>query len=80
VAKRHVVLSESGPPCPRCRRPMQVREHDLIREKHLRQPYYFKRWFYCRHSECKTTLVMREEHKVWNENQDGPLASPEGNA
>jgi hypothetical protein len=69
--KKYVIVSESGPPCPRCGRPMQIREHDLIREKHLRQPYYYTRWFYCHNRKCKTTLVMREMYKVWNDNQAG---------
>ena len=63
---RHIVITENGPACPRCGRPMQVREHDRIRPKQLRQPYYFKRWFYCTNRRCKTTTVMREEFKVWN--------------
>ena len=69
VSKRYVIVSESGPLCPRCARPMEVREHDRIREKHLRQPYYYTRWFYCRNRNCKTTLVTQEMYKVWNDNQ-----------
>ena len=45
---------------------MQVREHSRIRARQLRQPYYFRRWFYCTHRDCKTTMVMQEEFKVWN--------------
>ena len=48
---------------------MEVREHDEVRPKHLRQPYYYSRWFNCRHIECKTTLVMPEKFKVWNDNE-----------
>jgi hypothetical protein len=62
------VIGTNGPPCPGCGRPTQVREHDRIRPKHLRQPYYFKRWFCCQHEDCPTTLYMREEFKVWNKN------------
>ena len=65
----YVVIGEAGPPCPRCSRPMQVREHDRIREKQLRQPFYYSRWFCCMHNDCRTTLVMRDEFKVWNSDQ-----------
>ena len=51
--RRFVVLNERGPGCPRCGRPMQVREHDRIREKQLRQPFYYSRWFRCMHKGCK---------------------------
>jgi hypothetical protein len=61
-----VVTSDKGPACPRCGRPMQIREHDRIRPKQLRQPFYYRRWFRCMHKDCKTTLVMYEEFKVWN--------------
>jgi len=43
--RKYMIVSEDGPPCPRCGRPMQVREHDRIREKQLRQPFYYSRWF-----------------------------------
>jgi hypothetical protein len=45
---------------------MEIREHDRIRAKHLRQPFYYRRWFRCMHNDCKTTLVMWDEFKVWN--------------
>jgi len=62
----YVVIGEAGPPCPRCGRPMQIRKHRRIGSKQLRQPYYFRLWFYCTHRRCKTTTVVREEFKVWN--------------
>jgi hypothetical protein len=71
AARKYVIVSNDGPPCPRCRRPMEVREHDQIREKQLRQPYYYSRWFNCRHRDCRTTLCMWDEFKVWNDNQEG---------
>ena len=64
--KSYIVVSEKGPACPRCGRPMQIREHDCIRAKHLRQPYYYRRWYRCAHSGCNTTTVTRDELKVWN--------------
>jgi hypothetical protein len=62
----YVVIAEAGPPCPRCHRPMQIREHDKICRKQLRKSYYFRRWFRCMHRNCKTTIVHREEYKVVN--------------
>ena len=70
--RRFVVLNERGPGCPRCGRPMQIREHDRIREKQLRQPFYYSRWFRCMHKGCKTNIVHREEFKVWNTAEDDP--------
>src|SRR5947209_6650584 len=69
--KKYVVVSNDGPPCPRCWRPMEVREHDQIQPKHLRQPYYYSRWYNCRHRDCKTTLCMSDEFKIWNDEQEG---------
>jgi hypothetical protein len=71
---KYVVVSENGPRCRRCGRHMQVREHDQIREKQLRQPFYYSRWYNCSYRSCKTTLVMPEEYIVWNDEHDGELA------
>jgi hypothetical protein len=60
-----IVVTENGPACRRCGQPMQVREHDRIREKQFRQPFYYSRWFRCMHKGCKTKIVHREEFKVW---------------
>jgi hypothetical protein len=48
---------------------MEVREHDRISKKQLRQPYYYSRWYRCSHTDCRTTLVMPAEHIVWNDNE-----------
>ena len=40
-----------------------------MREKHYTQPYYFKQWYNCINRDCKTTIFMREEDKVWNHNK-----------
>ena len=66
-AKRYVVVPGMGDPCPRCCRPTQIREHAAITEKHLRQPHYYSRWFYCTDPNCKTTMVMSARYIVWNE-------------
>jgi len=43
---------------------MQLREHRRIRPRHLRQPFYYTRWYFCVTDECPTRLVMPEEFKV----------------
>lgn len=62
------IIGFDGIPCPRCRQRTQIREHVAITEKHLRQPFYFSRWFYCVNKHCKVSLHMAEEFKVWNNN------------
>jgi hypothetical protein len=62
------VVSNHGPGCPSCGRPTQIRVHDRIRPKHLRQPYFYERWFRCTYKDCKTTLYMQEKYKIWNDN------------
>jgi DNA repair protein RadD len=49
-----VTRSDGGPPCPRCRRPMQVRERAKATAKQL------KRWFCCVNRDCRTTMVAPE--------------------
>ncbi len=68
--KAYVVVPGAGIPCPHCRRPTEIREHDQLTEKHLvKQPYYFSRWFYCRNPACKVSLHMAERYKVFNPRQ-----------
>jgi hypothetical protein len=55
---------------------MQVREHPVITERHLRQPYYFTRWYCCMRKHCRTELVMPKEFKVWT-TQELPASAPE---
>ena len=61
-----VAVGLDGPKCPRCNKPMQIREHQRIGPKQLRQPFYFRRWFFCMNRDCRTTLITRDEFKVWN--------------
>ena len=44
-----------------------MREHKSITEKHLKQPFYYDRWYKCLNYNCKTTLIMLERHKVHRE-------------
>lgn len=54
-----------GPGCPRCGNPTVVRKHREVGERQLRQPFYYEKWFYCWNEECKTTLIMPDEHRVF---------------
>jgi hypothetical protein len=70
-------LDYDGPPCPRCEVPMEVCEHASIGAKQKRKAYYYSRWFCCRNKQCRTTLVMPEEFKVWNEQALKPQTEDE---
>lgn len=63
------ITGEQGINCPKCARPTQTREHTELRAKHFKQPYYFKKWYYCTNQSCPVTTHMAEEHKVWNKNK-----------
>jgi hypothetical protein len=69
--KHRVITDEIGDPCPRCRQPTEVREHITVNAKHLRQPYYYRRWHYCVNKRCRTTFIMPERYRVWNDNAHG---------
>jgi hypothetical protein len=49
---------------------MQVREHDRICARQLRGPYYYSRWFYCARHDCRTSTVLWDKFKVWNNAED----------
>jgi hypothetical protein len=68
--RKFVVVPGDGIACPGCGHPTQVREHSQITERHRRQLYYFKRWFRCMSNNCPTTLIVRDEFKVWNDVDD----------
>jgi hypothetical protein len=71
----HLVVSENGPLCVRCARPTQVREHEQISEKMLRQPFYYSRWYFCMNESCRTKQIMPPEFIVWNKEEDRRLAA-----
>jgi hypothetical protein len=69
-----MVVSESGPPCPRCKQRTEVREHKKLGERQRQTKFYFARWYRCRNPECRTTLIMPEQFKVWNYKPGGDVA------
>jgi hypothetical protein len=67
--KSVAVAGEYGSPCHRCGEVTQVRTHKEIGERQLlRQPFYYRRWYLCVNPKCPTTMIMPEEHQVWNDN------------
>jgi hypothetical protein len=71
---KYIVIPGDGDPCPRCGEPTEIREHDILRDRQLRAPFYYSRWFRCMNPDCKTTLIMpprfivkREERVEWSE-------------
>jgi hypothetical protein len=75
---RCIVIPGWGDPCPRCCQPTEIREHPEITEKHLRQPFYFSRWFFCTNPYCKVTMHVAERYKVWNGKREAAEAAERG--
>ena len=61
---KFIVVGYDGDPCPRCKEPTQIREHDVLRDKQLREPFYYSRWFYCTNKHCRTKLIMPPRYMV----------------
>jgi hypothetical protein len=64
------VLGYDGDPCHRCGKLTQIREHIEIKQRHLKQPFYYSRWFCCVNPNCRTTLIMPERFKVFRDQVD----------
>jgi hypothetical protein len=62
-----VVIAGDGDPCPRCGRPMQIREHRGVGSEQLRKRYYYRRWFCCMHGDCRTTIVHDRQFRAFND-------------
>lgn len=60
-------LNEIGPSCPRCGKPTKVCAHRTITSKQLKQPFFYSKWYKCTNELCKTTLIMPEEFRVFNQ-------------
>ncbi len=52
-----LTIGLDGPACLRCEQLTQIRTHQRILEKHLSQPFYYKRWFYCSNKDCRTKQI-----------------------
>lgn len=62
--KNRVCISTDGRPCPRCKQPTHVYEHEKITDHELRRPFYYSRWYKCVNPSCITTMIMPEQFKV----------------
>ena len=60
------LVDGTGDPCPRCGMPMQVFEHREIGQQQRRAAFFYKRWYRCYNTSCRTTLVTRSEDRHWN--------------
>lgn len=65
MTRKCKIVPGDGDPCPRCGKPTQIREHHAVTPKQLEQPYYYSRWFNCTNPECKTTLIMPDQYRVY---------------
>jgi hypothetical protein len=61
-----VMIDGTGDPCPRCGQPMRIFQHAEISDRQRRAPFYYQRWHRCLSVSCKTTVVMRDEDRIWN--------------
>lgn len=66
--KHYEIVTPDGTTCPRCGTEAETRRHSSITEKQLSQPFYYRYWYNCTNRECKTTIFMLEDWKVWNKN------------
>lgn len=62
---KHKVIPGEGDPCPRCRKPTEIREHIELRAAQLRSDFYYSRWFYCQNASCLTKQIMPERFRVF---------------
>lgn len=67
------VIDENGPPCHRCGRPLQVREHDQIGRQQLRARFYYVRWSYCTNKACDTSTVRLKKFRRYTHERLGGL-------
>lgn len=72
--KHSVIIGTDGIPCPRCGKPTEIRAHAVIRQRQLSQPYYYSQWYNCAAADCATTLIMRDEFKVYTDKAAGDAA------
>jgi hypothetical protein len=65
--KKHWVVGK-GIECHRCGEVTEERAHITITDKELSRPFYYARWYNCNNPKCATTLIMKDEDRVYNNN------------
>lgn len=63
--KTHNNYESSSETCRKCGESMMEISHKVIKDKHLKQPFYYRKWYRC--PNCKWCL-NKDEDKVWNKN------------
>jgi hypothetical protein len=63
-----MLVPGDGDPCPRCGMAMQIYEHPQVTKHERRRPFYYSRWFRCMNDRCRTTTVLPDRYRVWNNN------------
>lgn len=66
----NIVQPKKGPPCPRCKRQTDIRQHKAITDKHLSQPFYYTEWYACMNRKCRTSVIMPEDKKVYTTQEE----------
>ena len=64
-----------GIACPSCLEATEIRTHAAITPKLTRQPYYYARWYMCLNPTCATTMISRNEDRVWRSENNCERAS-----
>jgi len=65
--KQGLDVHAGGPRCFRCGKWTMVYERVSPTPKMLAAPFYYRRFFRCVNKQCKTTLIMPDEFRVWNQ-------------
>jgi hypothetical protein len=73
-------VRDDGLPCPRCAQPTEVRAHAEVTATMLRQPFYYRQWFYCSNPECPTKEIMRDEYRVYEKGGANVTLPPRSDA
>jgi hypothetical protein len=68
MGKKYNIVPSDGTTCPRCGVVAETRQHPVITEKQLKQPFYYRRWYNCKNEKCITTTFMLDDWKVVNKN------------
>lgn len=61
---RKNIIIESEKVCRKCGGIAECRQHSVITDKMLKQPFYYSRWYMCRNRDCVTTMFSFKEDEV----------------
>jgi hypothetical protein len=72
-----LIIGQDGDPCPRCGQPTEIRSHASLTAKHLAQPFYYSRWFYCTNRDCVTKQIVPDRFRVFRDDETRKQWEPE---